>query len=152
MSTTENIVEVTEEPKVKFRLFNDLSGKWHTYNIEDMQAEFYIRPMSHTERAKLRNAEKALFKSRNIEKAIKESENESDIVEKMTINVHSENEFLDSLKETIISCITKMRIDGVEENFTEAHYERLRLDSVRMWFIQTIESESNLKPEERMGL
>jgi hypothetical protein len=173
MSTTENVVEMKDEPKVKFRLFNKLEHSWYVVPEEWGDASFYIRPMKHSERSRLKNSEGIIGKIRDVKGAIDrsgvdgekinsipESTEEkieqialySKVMDNIIVDKDAEEEHQREVQRVMVSCISKVSIEGEETDFTDEVYESIDSDSLRFWLMDKIKTASELSDGERSGL
>jgi hypothetical protein len=172
-STNENVVEITEEPKVKFRLFNNLEYDWVQVPKEWGDAEFLIRPMKHSERTRFANSETIISQCRDIQGAIEKSgvdrellHSSSDdpkvkleqailsakVYEYVTVDKDAEEEHQEEVKRVMLACIKTVKVGGVESEFTSDVYESIDADALRMWLMGSIKEASTLRIDERSGL
>jgi len=172
-STNENVVEITEEPKVKFRLFNQLEYSWVDVPKEWGDASFLIRPMKHSERSRFSHSESIISTARDIQGAIERSRVDTSILhsdsedvkvklekavltakvwDHINIDKDAEEEHQEEVKRVMLACIKEVKRGEIVDTFDGEMYESIDADELRMWLMGSIKEASTLRVDERSSL
>ncbi len=167
-------VEVTETKTNTFRLFNKI--EYNPVSVPEswgIDATFWVRPMTNTERAVHDFDVEEVNRSRGLRDMVASSgvtkddyeevdgkqvakksalEKMAKAVEEVEFDVKAEQKYLDSVKKIIVDCTEKASYDGDTMDFTEDVYEALNGSTARAWLLNEIEQAGTLTGAERIAL
>lgn len=159
-------MDVTEVKKDPFRVFNKIVSTWRTAPEPFDSLQFLIRPMKTIERSEYNAGEREFVKSKDLAGAyaragLTPEQVHADgagidlwrkVSDAQVVDIQAEIEFESVIRKMILACVTKVKSETEEREFTAEMYDGVEGNDLLIWLADQIKTASNLSESEVVGL